>query len=153
MILARARAAALLALVWLVVLLAPQTARAVPGFDAVRAAHAPSDIPLLARDGTPLQMLRVDATVRRSAWVPLAEVSPALRHALVISEDRRFWDHGGVDWQALAASAWANAWNQRTRGASTLTMQLAGLLDDALARPAGGRSVATKTPCASWLCG
>ncbi len=143
MILARLRAAAL-ALGVLVVALAPQTARAVPGFDAVRAAHAPSDIPLLARDGTPLQMLRVDATVRRSAWVPLAEVTPALRHALVISEDRRFWDHGGVDWQALAASAWANAWNQRTRGASTLTMQLAGLLDDALARPAGGRSVATK---------
>jgi len=67
-----------------------------------------------------------------------------MRHALVLSEDRRFWDHGGVDWQALAASAWGNAWNQKTRGASTLTMQLAGLLDSDLARPAGGRSVGGK---------
>jgi hypothetical protein len=66
--------------------------------------------------------------VRRGAWLTLTEVSPALREALVLSEDRRFWAHGGVDWQALAASAWANAWNTRTRGASTLTMQLAGLL-------------------------
>jgi penicillin-binding protein 1C len=62
----------------------------------------------------------------------------------VLGEDRRFWQHGGVDWQALAASAWANAWNQRTRGASTLTMQLAGLTDEELLRPAGGRSVAAK---------
>ena len=124
--------------------LAATQAFALPSFEAVRAAHAPSDIPLLARDGTPLQMLRVDTTVRRGPWIELADVSPALRHALVLSEDRRFWDHGGVDWRALAASAWANAWNQRTRGASTLTMQLAGLLDEDLARPAGGRSVATK---------
>ena len=115
-----------------------------PAFDAVRAAHAPSDIPLLSRQGTPLQQVRIDASVRRGPWVPLADVSPALRHALVLSEDRRFWDHGGVDWRALAAGAWAQAWNQRTRGASTLTMQLAGLLDADLARPAGGRSIAAK---------
>ena len=61
--------------------------------------------------------------------------------AIVLSEDRRFYEHGGVDWRAAARSAWGNLWNTRTRGASTLTMQLAGLLDDGLARPAGGRSV------------
>ena len=123
---------------------AASAASAVPSFDAVRAAHAPSDIPLLSRQGVPLQQLRIDASVRRGPWLALDEVSPALRHALLLSEDRRFWDHGGVDWHALAASAWANAWNQRTRGASTLTMQLAGLLDSELARPAGGRSVGSK---------
>ncbi len=121
-----------------------QPAWALPSFDAVRAAHAPSDIALLSRHGEPLQQLRIDASVRRGPWLALSEVSPALRHALVLSEDHRFWGHGGVDWRALAASAFANAWSQRTRGASTLTMQLAGLLDDDLARPAGGRSVATK---------
>jgi len=119
-------------------------AQAVPGFDAVRAAHAPSDRPLLDRHGAVLQMVRVDDGVRRGPWVALAEISPALRHAIVLGEDRRFWDHGGVDWRALAAGAWASAWNSRTRGASTLTMQLAGLLDDELARPAGGRSVGQK---------
>jgi len=125
-------------------LLGATAACAVPSYEAVRAAHAPSDLPLLARDGTPLSTVRVDATVRRGPWLSLADVSPALRQAIVFSEDRRFWEHGGVDWRAVAASAWANAWNQRTRGASTLTMQLAGLTDDELARPAGGRGVVQK---------
>ena len=44
----------------------------------------------------------------------------------------------------VGARAWGNLWNTRTRGASTITMQLAGLLDDDLARGAGGRSVAQK---------
>jgi penicillin-binding protein 1C len=117
---------------------------AVPAFDAVRNAHAPSDVPLLARDGTVLAAVRVDKSVRRGPWVALTDISPALRQALVLSEDRRFWEHAGVDWKALAGSAWGNAWNQRTRGASTITMQLAGLLDEDLARPAGGRSVPGK---------
>ena len=123
---------------------APAPAQALPSYAAVRAAHQPSDLPLLDRQGLPIQTLRVDTQVRRGPWLDLAEISPALRDALVLSEDRRFWAHGGVDWQALAASAWANAWNTRTRGASTLTMQLAGLLDDDLARPAGGRSLGSK---------
>ena len=123
---------------------ASASSAAVPSFDAVRAAHTPSDRTLLDRHGLPLQSVRVDATVRRGEWLSLADISPALRDAIVLSEDRRFWDHGGVDWTALAASAWANAWNTRTRGASTLTMQLAGLVDEELARPAGGRSVGAK---------
>jgi penicillin-binding protein 1C len=101
-------------------------------------------VPLLDHHGAPLQTVRIDANVRRGPWLALADISPALRHAIVLSEDRRFWEHGGVDWRALAASAWANAWNTRTRGASTLTMQLAGLSDDELTRPAGGRGVGQK---------
>ena len=116
----------------------------VPAFEAVRAAHAPSDLTLRDRDGVPLHTLRVDPSVRRGPWVALADVSSALRHALLLSEDRRFWDHGGVDWPALAAGAWAAAWNQRTRGASTVTMQLAALLDASLARPPGGRDLGDK---------
>ena len=56
--------------------------------------------------------------------------------ALLLSEDRRFHEHSGVDWWAVSAAAWGNLWHERTRGASTLTMQLAGLLDSALQRPA-----------------
>lgn len=123
---------------------AAAAAHAVPSFDEVRAAHRPSDIALLDRHGAVIQWQRTDTTVRRGPWLALADISPALREAIVLSEDRRFWAHGGVDWRALAAGAWANAWNSRTRGASTVTMQLAGLLDDDLARPAGGRTVAAK---------
>jgi len=113
----------------------------VPGFADVKAAHRPSDLTLLDRHGQPLQTLRVDRAVRRLPWVPLDEMSPALVRAVVQSEDRRFWEHAGIDWPAVARSAWANTIDRRTQGASTLTMQLAGLVDDGLARPSGGRSV------------
>ncbi|MEP6875804.1 MAG: penicillin-binding protein 1C [Burkholderiales bacterium] len=119
-------------------------AHAVPTFTEVRAAHRPSDIVLTDRFGVPMQTMRVDKQVRRLAWVPLAEMSPALLQALVLSEDKRFYEHSGVDWSAVAKSAWGNLWNHRTRGASTITMQLAGLIADGLARPGGGRSVAQK---------
>src|SRR5512145_2845319 len=122
----------------------PLAAQALPSFDEVRAAHRPSDIVLLDRHGVPVQTLRVDRTVRRLPWLPIADMSPALLRAIVLSEDRRFHEHSGVDWRAVAASAWSNLWNTRTRGASTLTMQLAGLLDEGLARPEGGRSVGQK---------
>jgi penicillin-binding protein 1C len=49
---------------------------AVPSFESVRAAHRPSDTTLLDRHGTPIQTLRTDMTVRRLAWLPLAELSP-----------------------------------------------------------------------------
>jgi penicillin-binding protein 1C len=124
--------------------LACAAAHALPTFAEVKAAHWPSDFTLVDRTGTPIQTLRVDKSVRRLAWTPLADISPALRTAIVLSEDRRFWEHSGVDLQAAAAGAWSNLWNTRTRGASTLTMQLAGLIDDELARPSGGRSVGQK---------
>ena len=119
-------------------------AHALPTFADVRAAHRPSDVTLLDRHGVRIQTVRVDKEVRRLEWVPLAEMSPALLTAIVLSEDRRFWEHSGVDWAAAAKSAWANLIDRRTRGASTLTMQLAGLVDEGLARPAGGRSLAQK---------
>ena len=117
---------------------------ALPTFTEVRTAHRPSDLTLLDRSGVPLQTQRVDSSVRRLPWVALADLSPALLQAVVLSEDRRFYEHSGVDWTAVAQSAWGNVWNLQTRGASTLTMQLAGLLDAGLARPAGGRSVVQK---------
>ena len=117
---------------------------ALPSFTEVKAAHQPSDTTLLDRHGEPIQSIRVDKNVRRLAWVALADMSPALLRAIVLSEDRRFHEHSGVDWAAVARSAWGNLWNTRTRGASTLTMQLAGLIDAGLARPAEGRSLAQK---------
>ncbi len=120
------------------------TAHAVPTFAEVKTAHRPSDVTLLDRQGVAIQTVRIDKDVRRLAWVPMGEMSPALLNAIVLSEDRRFWEHSGIDWSAAAKSAWANLFNTRTRGASTLTMQLAGLFDEGLARPSGGRSFAQK---------
>jgi len=130
-------------LVALSLLLAGLPALALPSFSEVHAAHAPSDAWLLARDGTPLATLRIDRGVRRLPWVPLRDIAPALRRAVLVSEDKRFLEHAGVDWQAAAAGAWNNLRNEKTRGASTLSMQLAGLLN-AESRRKGRRSLLEK---------
>lgn len=119
-------------------------AHAIPTFAEVRQDFKPSDTLILSQEGEIVQRLRTDASVRRGQWVPLADVSPALRAALVLSEDKRFYEHSGVDWRAASAAAWGNLWNQRTRGASTITMQLAGLLDGDWRQGPGGRSVVQK---------
>jgi penicillin-binding protein 1C len=113
-------------------------AQALPSYAAVRAAWRSSDAVLLDRHGVPIAQRRLDYGVRRLEWVRLEDMSPALRLALLYSEDRRFYEHSGVDWSAVAAAAWGNLWHTRTRGASTITMQLAGLLDDAARRPRSG---------------
>lgn len=120
------------------------SSHAVPSYDEVRSDHRSSETLLLSREGEVLQRLRTDSTVRRGPWVALADVSPALRTALVLSEDKRFYEHSGVDWAAVTAAAWGNLWNTRTRGASTITMQLAGLLDGDWRQGPGGRSVVQK---------
>lgn len=131
---------------------AGMAAHALPSFDQVKAGYRSSDTILLDRQGQPLQAVRTDKTALRGEWATLQQVSPALRTALLLSEDKRFYEHTGVDWQAVGAAAWGNLWNSRTRGASTVTMQLAGLMDQDLAMPQGGqqsRSVVAKIGQAS----
>src|ERR1700754_2118065 len=126
----RAFARAVLACATVFATLTPLAAHALPAFDDVRTQWRSSDWLLLSRDGEPLQRTRVDLSERRGEWVALADVAPALREAIVVSEEKRFYEHAGVDWRGAAAAAWGNLWNTRTRGASTVTMQLSGLLDD-----------------------
>jgi len=117
-------------------------AASLPSFDQVRAAYRPSETLLLSREGEILQRVRTDAQVRRGQWLALDAISPALRTALLLSEDKRFYEHSGIDWTAVSAAAWGNVWHKNTRGASTLTMQLAGLLAHTLR--SGRRSVTQK---------
>ncbi len=132
-------------------------AHALPRFAELKASYTESDAWLLARDGQILQSTRIDLTRRRLPWTRIEDVSPALLRALLASEDRKFYEHSGVDWGAAAVSAWRNLWNTRTRGASTLSMQLVGLLDDYTTEAAprrGRRSVSekiTQATSALWL--
>jgi monofunctional biosynthetic peptidoglycan transglycosylase len=80
--------------------------------------------------------------------VPLGEITPAMRTAVLVSEDHRFYVHGGIDYIELLKAmgyrrdtfAWSEqrdrnelwrslgrAWTRRdeVRGASTLSQQLA----------------------------
>lgn len=100
----------------------------VPSFDAVRAAYVPSDAWLLDRDGAVIDSRRVNYGVRRLKWASLSEISPALLAAIIQGEDRRFWIHGGVDWMSVLGAARDEVWRHHHRGASTITMQLASLL-------------------------
>ena len=50
-------------------------------------------------------------------------------HAVIASEDRRFYQHGGVDWQALAGVMLRRFTGKPLRGASTISMQVASLLE------------------------
>ena len=111
-----------------------------PAFDAVRAAYRASDALLLDRHGVPLHQLRVDHTKRQLAWTPLANISPAAIRVILTSEDQRFWQHAGVDWWTVAGAAWDRLRQKSHRGASTLTMQLASLLDSKLRPTSDHRS-------------
>jgi monofunctional biosynthetic peptidoglycan transglycosylase len=70
---------------------------------------------------------RSDAIDRRP--IRLGQVAPALVRAVLAAEDSRFFEHHGIDWEAVSS---ARQWNQahaqsrrrRLRGASTLTQQL-----------------------------
>lgn len=117
---------------------------AVPSAAEVRAAYQPSSARLLDRHGAPIESVRVDMRVRRLAWTPLAEISPALGVAVLQAEDQRFMAHGGIDLRAVGQAAWDNLFRDRARGASTITMQLAGLLDAELRAGSAGRSWSQK---------
>lgn len=119
-------------------------AATLPNFQKVRAEYQASFSTLLDRNREVLQTLQIDPKVQRLPWVTLQELSPAMLDALLVSEDQRFFEHAGVDWRAMLGAAWENLMHNTHRGASTLTMQLAGLLDPSLTRGAGGRTYLQK---------
>jgi len=95
-----------------------------PTFAGVKDGYCRSEALLLDRHGDPLHELRLDPRGRRLEWVPLAQVSPALIKAVIQAEDRRFYLHHGVDWQALGGAFMNRLRSGPPRGASTITMQL-----------------------------
>ncbi|QGZ35308.1 monofunctional biosynthetic peptidoglycan transglycosylase [Stappia indica] len=58
-------------------------------------------------------------------YVSLDAISPHLVRSVVASEDARFCQHGGVDWEALESQIAALNDGDDVRGASTITMQVA----------------------------
>ena len=105
----------------------------------------PGTLVVLAADGTPLRNWAGSDGSLRHPITP-DDVSPHYLQALLHYEDRWFDWHPGVNPVALARAAWQWARNGRiVSGGSTLTMQVARLLDspykDASAEP---RSVVTK---------
>ncbi len=58
-------------------------------------------------------------------YVPLHDIPSFLQQAFIMSEDKRFFDHAGVDWIARLHALWQNLKAlQPVRGASTISEQV-----------------------------
>lgn len=125
-------------------LLLSPAALAIPTFDDVRTQYLSSEAQLLDRNGVVIHELRVDMHARRLDWVKLEEISPALLRAVVRAEDKRFYEHAGVDWLALTDAALASVFSSKPRGASTLSMQVAAMLEQSLKARRQHRTVGQK---------
>ena len=87
-------------------------------------------VEVLARDGTLLRPYQVADGRWRLAVDPTA-VDRDFLALLVDYEDKRFYDHPGVDARAVARAAWqAIRYGRIVSGGSTLTMQVARLLEE-----------------------
>ncbi|WAI83638.1 MULTISPECIES: monofunctional biosynthetic peptidoglycan transglycosylase [Achromobacter] len=75
------------------------------------------------REGNPAFQLQYD-------WVPYDKISRNLKRAVVASEDSKFTEHDGIEWDAIR-KAWEynqrqeEAGRSKMRGGSTITQQLA----------------------------
>jgi len=91
----------------------------------------PAAVPALTltdRNGTILRATRAEDG-QRARWLTLEEIDPDLLAAFVAAEDRRFDEHGGIDWRAAARAARDNFLSGHVvSGASTITMQVARML-------------------------
>jgi penicillin-binding protein 1C len=120
------------------------TAHALPTYDEVRTAYCTSDSILLDRHGDPLYELRTDKHGRRLEWTALCDISPALVNAVIHAEDKRFYDHAGVDVRSIGAALITGLYAEGLRGASTITMQLASIVNPALQPHKGKRTIRQK---------
>ncbi len=58
-------------------------------------------------------------------WTPIHNVSQHAINAIMVSEDARFYEHGGLDWREIRRSIAFNMDQKRyARGASTITQQV-----------------------------
>ena len=74
------------------------------------------------RDGN---LLETNSSTENRTPVPSNRISPWLKQATVAIEDRRFYEHGGVDFQGVMRAALDNLEaGQITQGGSTLEQQL-----------------------------
>ncbi|NMR18706.1 transglycosylase domain-containing protein [Cellulomonas fimi] len=87
---------------------------------------------VLANDGT-----TVLATfyLENRIVVPLEAIAPVMQQAVVATEDKRFFEHGGIDPTGMVRAAAKNALTDDVEGASTLTQQyVKNVLIEAAAR-------------------
>lgn len=87
--------------------------------------HNPDDTAFMETQLTRLQEQDPEAELRHK-WVNYAQISPNLKRALVASEDAKFLQHEGFDWEGLQTAWEKNLKKGRiVAGGSTISQQLA----------------------------
>jgi penicillin-binding protein 1C len=99
-----------------------------PSFQKIKEDYRNSEAILLDRHGDVIHELRIDQEGRRLDWTAFKDISPSLVTAVIRAEDKRFYSHTGMDWNAVGASIVNRITGGKARGASTITMQLAAKL-------------------------
>ena len=94
---------------------------------------------VLDRQGRILRVF-TNASGRWRMRIDNAQIDPRLTAMVVAYEDKRFWRHGGVDFLSLARAAGQLAVNGHiVSGGSTITMQLARLIEPRARRSLGAK--------------
>lgn len=99
-----------------------------PKFEEVKSQYRISELVVLDSKGTALHRWRQNKLQKTVSWTPLVDISPSLPKAVLKSEDRKFYSHGGVDFAALGGSVYQRLFHRSPRGASTISMQMVKLL-------------------------
>ena len=106
---------------WAGLTVAGVTGPGCPPIAELRTYRPPEATRVFAVDGSVV----ADLSPQRRVVLDIEEVPPLLREAVVAVEDRRFWDHGGVDFRGVARALWRNVTGLGIEeGFSTITMQL-----------------------------
>ena len=74
-------------------------------------------------DGNKSEIARLHGTENRE-WVSIKKIPEKLQWAFVCLEDKRFYEHEGVDWLRTAKGFMTSASGSSMQGGSTLTQQL-----------------------------
>jgi penicillin-binding protein 1C len=115
-----------------------------PTYQEIKAGFKPSDVLYFDRSGSPLQSVRTRFDFRSEEWVELKDISPFLIQTVLYSEDRKFFEHSGIDSLAFLGSIWRRLLGLPLRGGSTISMQLVGLIVPELAMFGQRRSLSQK---------
>jgi penicillin-binding protein 1A len=94
----------------------------IPKLDPIRQTALEQDGFIYASDGkTVLTRLRGSES---RVLVESKEINPWMKHAIVAVEDRRFWEHRGVDVRGIGRALWADVRHKElVQGGSTITQQ------------------------------
>lgn len=119
---------AAVAVLWLVVVGAGFVgyyAHDLPDTDTLAGPETPLSVTVFAADGSTI----ANVGEMWGAFVPVAEMPPVLPEAVLAIEDRRFFEHGGIDAFGVIRAAWRNAVSGRVvAGGSTISQQVAKLV-------------------------